>query len=926
MKNIFGFILITTCSAAVAQKFSVTGNLIDSLKNPLPSATVMVLNTTDSSLVNFAVADAKGHFVLNNLTEEQYLLKITFMGYRTYEKMIHKPAGSSVVDLGEIEMESVPNQLEAIEIAADRPPVTVKKDTIEFNAGSFKTKENAMVEDLLKKLPGVEVDNEGNITAQGEQVKSVMVDGKKFFGNDPKIATKNLPANAIDKVQVFDKQSDQSVFTGIDDGEREKTINLELKAEKRNAMFGNMMAGAGTDDRFQARASLNKFSKGSQLSFLGMANNVNQSGFGIEEYMNFTGGSRQMMGGGVLIQANSENNNGVPLNFGNRANGLISTYAGGININNEFNERTEVNGSYFYNYLNHQVDQTTFRENFLEDGNFTFNEEKLENNTNSNHRGNITLDHKIDSANTLRLNTSFTVNETDSEQSSTSQNFSADGSIANENARQYLSEGQRMNFNTSLLYRHRFEKKGRSVSANILLGVNQNESGGLLESVNSFYGEANSEERLQQTNEQSTDYLSYGATVSYTEPLGNRKYLEVNYNFRENINDVIKNVYNISNGEAVFDEFLSNTYNSDYQYHRAGLNFRIAQSDYNFVAGTSFQQTELRGELGLLDTETSRTFTNLLPSARFNYNFSNTKHLRFDYETSVREPNIQQLQPVVDNSDPLNIYIGNPNLRPSYSQSWRLHFNSFSPVTFMSFFAFADVDYTSNAIINAQNIDERFVRTITPVNVDHNLRINTNVNVGIPVKKLGSRFSVTGNFRNVNNIAILNDHENDITQQTAGGTVRYTYQYEEIFDLTVGTTLNHQETRYEFDQPDQTFLNSIYTAEANLSFLKNYAFSANFDYLVYENRSLEYEQQIPLLNLSVSRFLLKNKSGELKFAVNNILDEALGVDQTANINYLERVTTNSLGRYFMLSFTYALNKQLNPMSMRRHGAMMKIRR
>lgn len=925
MKKILLILLIINSSIATAQKFSISGEITDSLGSPLPGATVVLLSPKDSSLVNFSVADTQGRFALKNISNGQYLFKVTFLGYQPFVKLIASPENTTGLDLGKIKMEPLSNELKAIEIAADRPPVTVRKDTIEFNAESFKTKENAMVEDLLKKLPGVEVDNDGNITAQGEEVKGVTVDGKKFFGNDPKLATRNLPADAVGKVQVFDKQSDQATFTGIDDGEREKTINLELKEEKRNAMFGNMMAGAGTDDRLQARVSLNKFTKGRQLSFLGMGNNVNQSGFGMQEYMNFTGGARQMMGGGgARIQLNSGNTSGVPLDFGNRANGIMNTFAGGINFNRDFSKKTEVNGSYFYNYLNHDRDQTTLRENFLERGNFTFNQHSLENNTNSNHRANITLDHKIDSANTLRFASNFSLNETDSEQYSTSDNIGPDGVVANENKRRYSSGGISTTLNSNVLYRHRFRKKGRSFSTNIQLRVNRNETSGMLEAVNTFYGENPAGQVLKQNNEQSTNYFSYGATVSYTEPLGKGKYLEANYHFRQNTNKVIRDVFNIDNGEGTFDPILSNRYNSDYQYHRVGLNFRIAKSDYNLVAGTSLQKTYLTGTLDMPGSTTDRSFTNLLPAVRFNYDFSNSKHLRFDYETSVREPDIRELQPVVDNSDPLNIYTGNPNLRPSYSQSWRLNFTSFNPVNFISFFAFSDVDYTSNAIVNAQHIDERFVRTITPVNVSNTLSFNNNVNLGIPVRRIGSRFHLGGNFRHVNSIAILNDQENEITQQTLGGNFQYNYQYKELFDMTLSTRIDHRQTSYEFDQPDQTFINQTYGLESNVSFLKNYSFNANFDYLVYANRSVDFNQQIPLLNLSVSRFLLKNRSGELKLGVMNLLDKALNVDQTANINYLERVTTNSLGRYFMISFTYALNKQLNPMAMRRHGPMIRV--
>jgi outer membrane receptor protein involved in Fe transport len=350
------------------------------------------------------------------------------------------------------------------------------------------------------------------------------------------------------------------------------------------------------------------------------------------------------------------------------------------------------------------------------------------------------------------------------------------------------------------------------------------------------------------------------------------------------------------------------------------------KSKYNVVVGGSVQRTYLEGDLITRGVQIDRSYQNVLPAVRFNYDFSNTRHLRLDYETSVQEPTIQQLQPVIDNSDPLNLYVGNPQLRPTYSQSWRLNFTTFDPATFISFFSFVNVDYTTNAITNAQYIDSNLVRTTTPVNVDNSMSVSGNAQFSFPIQKLKSRFSLGGDYRNQRSINLLNETANTIHQQTLGGTARYNYRYNDIFDLSLSADLDHQLTSYEFNQPDQTFINSTYTAESNLTLLKNYQVSTSFEYLEYENRSTNYSQAIPLLNLSVSRFVLKNKAGELKLAVNNLLDKALGISQTASINYLERQTTNSLGRYFMLSFTYALNKQLNPMGMRRGGGMIRVMR
>lgn len=928
MRLIGTIIIVCLVSLSYAQKYDVQGQLADTLGAPLPAATVLLLAVNDSSLVNFTLTDIEGNFRFKNIAAKEYFLKVSFVGFKTVMQKVNPPATGTMLSLGKVQMLPATNELDAIEIAAERAPVTIKKDTIEFNAGSFKTQQNAMVEDLLKKLPGVEVDNNGNITAQGERVKRVTVDGKNFFGADPKIATKNLPADAIDKVQVFDKKSDQTEFTGIDDGQREKTINLELKEEKRHGAFGSLMAGAGTEDRFQSRASVNKFSKTQQLSLLGMGNNVNESGFSMDEYMNFTGGSQQMMSGGaVRLEFGGDNQNGVPLNFGDRANGIMTTYAAGINFNNELSKKSEVNGSYFFNYLDHNREQQTQRENFLPNGNYTFNQNSRQNNYNTNHRVNGTFDQKIDSSNSIKFTTNLSLNSTETNLDSESESRDSENALQNESAARSYASGQNNAMTSSILWRHKFNKRGRTLTTNFQHGISQNDRDGFMESTNQFYRDGETiTQNLEQQSIQQTDYNSYAGAVSFTEPLGKRKYLEANYSYRANLNNVDRKVYDVNNEESVLNTQLTNAYNSNYQYHKAGINFRMVKPKFNLVAGTSFQNTNLTGTIKTSDTDIDRSFENILPSLRFNYDFSTTKHLRLEYDTDVEEPSIQQLQPVIDNSDPLNIYQGNPSLRPAYAQNWRLNFMTFDPATFVSFFTFVDLTQTANAIVNSQSINEDLVRTTKPVNGSSSTRMNAQANFGFPVNKLNSRFNFGANYRTQRTFTELNEVENRLDQNAMRGTARYSFTYKEILDISASAEIEKQNTSYQFNQPDQQFENQIYSAESNLNFLKNYQLSGSFEYLIYNNKSTSFRQAIPMLDLSLSRYILKNKTGEIKFAVNNLLDKALGVNQTATINYLERQVTNSLGRYFMVSFTYALNKQLNPMGMRRGGHNIRIMR
>lgn len=927
MKRIYTLtVFLSIVQLCVAQKFSIKGQVTDSTKSALPSSTVMLLSQKDSTLVNFGVSDKNGLFEIKTVGVGDYLLKVTFMGYATYQKQISAGGAGGDINVGSIKMIPQDRQLEELVIKGEKAPVTVKRDTIEFNAGSFKVKANANVEDLLKKLPGVEVETDGTVRAQGEQVQRVMVDGREFFGRDPKLATRNLPADAVEKVQVFDKRSDQSIFTGIDDGQKEKTINLELKEEKRNGAFGNMMAGAGTDDRFQAKANINRFGKGKQLSFLGMGNNVNEQGFSFSDFLNFTGGSQQMAGGGgggrVSIQLDGDNTNGVPLNLGGRQNGIMTNYAGGVNFNRDLTKKAQLTSSYFYNRLDQDIRQLTNRVNYLPNQpSYNFNENSIQLNLNDNHRVNLTLDQKIDSANSVKFTNNITYSESSQRSSTNSETRSNDNTLQNESNRFNSNDQTSFNLNSSALFRHRFAKKGRTLSTNLTLGISETDGKGNLNSTNQFYGNNPRIQELSQRNTQTNNTQSYGGTLTYTEPLGGRKYLEANYSYRTNQNQVDRIVYDEKGGASNLNPFLSNTYNSNYIYSRPGVNFRMNRQKYNFAVGVGYQNTQLKGDLITQNEKIERSFENFLPVARFNYDFSNFKHLRFDYETSMQEPGIQQLQPTVINTDPLNISVGNPELRPGYSHNLSANFTTFNPSKFINFFAFMTAVYTTNAIANSQSVDPtNFVRTSKPVNVRDNLRINGNLNLGIPIKKLNSRFNLGPTFSITNGINLLNDLENRTKQQTIGGTARYNYTFKEILIVDLSANLSRQQTEYDFNQQqNQAFINRTYTAEANLTFLKNYQLNTSYNYYSYNSETTNFSQNIPVLNIGLSRFLLKNNVGELTIGVNNLLDQSLSVNQTATANYLQQTTSNNLGRYFMVSFTYALNKQLNPMGGGRRG-------
>jgi hypothetical protein len=911
---------------ASAQELNIKGQIMDNEGNSLPSATVILLLGKDSVMSNFAISDKDGFFAMAKVpAKNDYVLRITFVGFAT--KVMPLPASSgSNIDLGKILMGEDDKILSEVVIKTDRIPITIKKDTIEYDALAFKVQPNAVVEDLLKRLPGMEVDEQGGITAQGETVQRVLVDGKEFFGRDPKMATQNLPADAVAKVQVFDQKSEQSIFTGIDDGKREKTINLELKEGKKVGAFGNTSLGFGADDRFQGKVNINRFNKKSQFSVLGMGNNINMQGFSVGEYMNFSGSSQQMLGGGGA-RLNFGNTGGVPVNFGGRSgsNGITTSWAGGVNGNRKLSDKTEFNGSYFYNFLENNVITDLERENFIPTGNFNFVQNSLKNNINNSHKANIRFDTKLDSMNSILVTADASIGDSESNQESNSTTRLANGDLQNASNQATTNLSSNSNINSEVLWRHKFSKKGRSLSVTTNIANTASEGEGTLNATNIFYRNTTITQVLKQRNTQNTTNTTLGTNFRYTEPLGNRNYLEMSYLFSRNRNEVDQQVFDVKeNGETANDQ-LSNKFNSVYLFQRPGISFQSNRDSYNYSFGTSLQITSLNGLLEIQNIPIENSFVNFLPTARFNYDFSPSKRMSIDYNTNVQEPSIQQLQPLVDNRDPLNIYIGNPSLRPSYSQSMVLRYNNFNTVTSIGFFAFVTADYTTNAIVNSQNVNSDLVRTSTPVNVDNSFSVRSNVNLTLPVKKLNGRLNFSTGINRRNSVNVLNDLSEDISNTTVNGNIRFNFRHKEILEANLSTSISRQLTAYQFTDANQSFINSNHSLDFSINFLKGFTFGNDFTYSIFRGQTDDFDQKIPMLDLSLARTLLKKKALEMKFSVTNVLNRNVGVTQNADVNYLERSVTNNLGRYWMVTATYSLNQQLNPMSGGRRGMFNIIR-
>ncbi|MBK6826820.1 MAG: TonB-dependent receptor [Chitinophagaceae bacterium] len=929
MRKIYLFIFLFTglSSAALAQRNgTVKGIAYDTIsKQPVAAATVSVLDRKDSSLVSFTMTGNDGRFEVKGLSDGDYRLLITHVNYHNSNKYFTIKESNRNMDLGNLAISDKAKVLEEVVLAAEAPPVTLINDTIQYNAGSFKVQPNASVEDLLKKLPGVKVEKDGTIKAQGEKVQRVLVDGKEFFGNDPKIATKNLPADAVDKVQVYDKQSDQAQLTGFEDGNYEKTINLKLKKDKKKGVFGKAMAGGGTKERYEGKFNVNSFKGARQMSAIGMANNDNGEGFTFMDILNFTGElARMQRGGGGNINISMTGDQAAAMgvtNMGGR-NGITTALGGGLNYNNIIGKKLDLQSNYFYNRMN-PVQESHIQRQYLLPGTSYYNQDTYSDNLSNNHRLNFNLLWQLDSMNSIRFTPSLSAQQTNYNSQSSYQTLSALKTPTNDGYSDNASTSKGYSFRNEITWRKKFAKKGRTFSLSLQTSLNDSKGEGSLESINRFYdpnGALLKRDTLNQQSETNAELKAYNARAIYTEPLGKRSLLELSLGKSNSRNNSEKLTYDYNKGNGKYDRLnnqLSNDFSNDYGFTNAGIRIRTQKKKYSYSFGAAWQQAELQGKIinGNKDSVISKTFRNILPNARFQYNFTRFKSISVTYGTSTNQPSMQQLQPVPDNSNPLNIREGNPDLKQEFTQTLQGHLNMLSPFRNKNFFMFFTLQTTKNKIVNYDSINLlNGVRTSKPVNVSGVYNINGNMSYSMPVKFLkGSVELSTGGGYNRNKL-LVNDISgkavlNDIRTVTVGPDIRFDLSPTDKLNLGFGAGINYNRSTYSGQSlMPATYFSQDYNASFDWQLPKGFFFATDFNYTINSQRAAGFNLKVPIWNASISKQILKFNRGELKLSARDLLNKNVGISRNTNNNYIEDSRSLTLRRFFLLSFTYSLSK------------------
>ncbi|MFN8308455.1 MAG: outer membrane beta-barrel protein [Chitinophagales bacterium] len=938
MKKWVWFVLINMCQiAAFAQSHVVSGSLADGKdQSPLINAVVQIAPAADTSGWNSTVSDLDGKFSFTAVADNSYLLKVTYIGYATKLKFFQVKGAD--VNLGPIAVSQNARVLNSVTVEEKAIRVQQKSDTTEFNAGSFKTNRDATAEELVTKMPGITNEN-GTIKAQGEQVQKVTVDGKEFFGDDVSLALRNLPSEVVGGVQVYDRMNDQSAFIGFNDGNTQKTMNIVTKNGRNNGVFGKIYAGAGyiSDPRYQAGANINWFEGNRRLSLIAMSNNTNQQNFSIQDIAgatgasmpNFPGGGR---GGGSGGPGGGRRGGGGGGGMGNDAiqnfmtgqqGGISTTHAAGLNFSDVWGKRKnfKFTGSYFFNYSDNG-NTTDLTRKYLNagDSSTVYTQHNTTNSININHRLNFRMEWAIDSFTTAIFTPKFTW-QTNRQSSATNGLSTIAGSEFLSNVKsEYSGSNKAYTVGGDLLVQHKFRGMYQTVSLN--LGTNiTNRDGNSAQQSNSLFSNPADTVLLDQKGiNNSRSYNVYG-NLTFTDALSKSAMVQVNYQPSVTWSKSDKETFNRNSGNGEYnlrDTLLSSQYNSTYLQQRGGISFRFKGQRWNMSVGTNLQYARLTGQT-IYPTAfaTDHSFLNMLPVFSFDYRFKNNSNLRINYRTNTSPPSMTQLQSVVDNSNPLVLSTGNPDLKQNYSHFIMARYNFANMKKGTNFFLFAMFNYVQNYVANTTIVAQRdtVVRNIAlragsqltlPQNLDGYMNANLFLNYGFPLSRIKCNMNLNAGVMYTRTPGVVNNLFNYSNNAAPTAGFNLSSNISEKIDFSIGYRGSYNIVKNMLATVSS---NNYYTHSANLRFnwlfWKGFVVNTTMENTLY--RGLQnYNQNIFIWNAALGYKFLKDKSLELRVSVNDILNQNSGVSRTVTETYIEDSRNRVLQRYWMATLTWTI--------------------
>ena len=959
MKRIAFLVLLIGISTALLSaqsrsqsrgRVTLSGTVLDKEDNsPIMQATVQLLSLPDSTMAVGDVTNNNGRFSLS-VRPGKYVLKVSYVGYLSHLKEYQLTASKPTVNVGKIALSSDAIMLKEAVVTAEAPQVTVSGDTLGYNASAYRTSEGAALEELVKKLPGAEVDDEGNVKINGKEVKKLLVDGKEFFGGDVKTGLQNLPVNMVDKINAYDRQSDNARITGIDDGEEETVLDLTVKKGMNQGWMGNLDGGLGTEKRYSASANVNRFAshgdKSSQLSFIGRANNVGDRRFG--------------GGGGPQWRRN---------------NGLTASKELGLNYAIE-TKKVDFGVSARYNYRDNDVQSLGQVENFLlGGGNSSFmNSNSASRNKNQNFFGHLRLEWRPDSMTTFFMRGSMSWGDSESSSNSLSATYNSDPFAIVSNPYQYLdfdsesdedldktrvnasnnaslSEGNSMSANLNMQVTRKLNDSGRNITLRGIGSYGDNESDRYSNNITRYYGDGiiTTVDTIRRYITTPTNNYNVGAEVSYSEPIADRVYLQFSYRFTYGYNESDNSTYDLLNASDRVNFILGRLPNdfseswidpeqskyAEYKKynHDARFTFRVNRNTWRLSAGMAFrpQNTKLSYKKGEYQVDTTRNVFNFSPEVDFRYQPQKQTQLRFNYRGRSSDPSMENLLPITDNSNPLNIRTGNPGLKPSFSHNMGLHFNTFNMDAQRGIFSALNGSFTQNAISNIRKYNESTGGwTTMPENINGNWNLWGMFGINTALKN-NKKFTI-GSFTNAgfnNNVGYLTTGEmkdaqkNTTTSLSLGERLNGTYRNDWL-EVGLNGSLNYT---FEKDKLNPQNNQEPYTFSygGNLQFNTpwNMTISTNMTNQARRGYSDESMNRNELIwNAQVAQSFLKGAL-TLSFEWNDILKEQSNITRSYTSSGSSVYTYNGVNSYGMVRVIYRFNifgsKEAREMMQNRRG-------
>ncbi len=894
-----------------AQNLRITGSVADGQSGQsLPGAAILLTPASGQKKNIGQSTDGQGNFEFKNLAPGEYTLTLSYIGFQELTRNVTLTGKN--IELGKLRLSTKDQVIKEVVVGETMIRQEQKGDTTVFNAGAFKVHADATTEDLLKKMPGITIEG-STIKSGGQQVKKVLVNGKEFFGNDPMLAVKNLPAEAIERIEVYDKQSDQSQFSGFNDGNEERTINIAIRNDRNMGRFGKAYVGYGSNDRYEAGGNLNYFKGNQRISIIGLFNNTNQQNFSFDDIVGAmgSGGRGAGMGGNFMTS-----------NLG----GITRTNSIGINYGNTFAKKVELTASYFFNNTNNKNTSETIKE-YFPDGDQTriYNESSQSTTDNYNHRFNMRLTYQIDSLNSILFTPRVSWQKNENRSLATSEEFiNAIQQLTTANEINNNNEGYSLN--GDLMLRHKFMKHRRTILLRV--GTSSTFSNGetytysLSEAINNH----NNNLITNQLADNKSKNTTINAEVTYTEPLGNHSALMVNYSPSFTNSEGNKTVY-----DKTYTDYranypvtqLSNSTESDYNQHRAGLGYNYTVGQFNLVAGINYQHASLTGDQTFPEKViTEKEFENALPSLMMTYRKGRTMNFRFHYRTNTSAPSVSQLQNTVSVSNNRNYSMGNPDLKQQYTHNMMFHFARTNPQTSRSFFAMAGMTATSDYIATQTTIaraDSVIGNNITlpkgsqldqQVNLNGYYSLNAFATYGFPLKLIKSNININLGLNYQNKPGMYNRIKNNTDTYTITSGIVVGSNINENIDFTLSYNPGYNILKSSSaTSTDYNYYNHTARMDLNYTFLRRLVFNNSLNHIYYNGLGNDLDQDYTQWNTSLAIKFLRDNRVELKFKVYDLLNSNKSISRSITESYVSTTNTQVLSRYCMVTLTFNLKKR-----------------